>query len=229
MTAEDYDKLKTFTPGSPEEQLFIMQKSFIESMLDQHETLEHVFRDFSNSHGNTKPLISMFDVLYVSQNLPLLETPSVKKPDSSIGLNCHPILLNSIDTFPVHLGRSPHSDPDAYAIYREANKPENMDFLSREISRAYWKKVQGLGATVNYRWQVYHTVQAMPDHLMTLGVPISTSHAVICGQTFTFFPLCPPQDKPVQSLLSYPSGGSTLRRRNRRARRSSPSARERSD
>jgi hypothetical protein len=126
------------------------------------------------------------DVFYMAHNLPLLEAPSVKKPDSSIGLNCHPILLNSIDTFPVHLGRSPHSAPDAHAIYREANKPENMDFLSREISRAYWKKVQGLGATVNYRWQVHHTVQAMPDHLMTLGVPSSTSHAVICGKRSLF-------------------------------------------
>jgi hypothetical protein len=63
MIAEDFDKLKTFKPGSPEEQLFIMQKSFIASMPDQHETLEHVFRDFSNRRGNTKPIVSMLDVV----------------------------------------------------------------------------------------------------------------------------------------------------------------------
>jgi hypothetical protein len=66
MTAEDYDKLKTFKPGIPEEQLFIMQKSFIESMPDLHETLEHIFREFSNRHGNTKPLnFNVRCVLYV--------------------------------------------------------------------------------------------------------------------------------------------------------------------
>jgi hypothetical protein len=171
MTAEDYEEMKRFKPGSKEEELFMMQKSFIESMPDQRDTLEHVFQDFSDQYGDTKPLISMFDVPYLAHHPILLGASSVKKPDSSIGLNCHPILLNSIDTFPSHLGRPPHNGPDAQAIHREANKPEHMDFTTREISRAYWKKIQELGATKDYGWQLYHVLQAVPDHLMTLGVP----------------------------------------------------------
>jgi hypothetical protein len=65
----------------------------------------------------------------------------------------------------------PSTGSNATAIHREANRPENMDYETREVSKAYWQQLKELGASTKDDWHIYHTMSALPDYLMTMGVP----------------------------------------------------------
>jgi hypothetical protein len=170
MTEEDYELMKTFEPGSDEQAIFMQKKAMIDSMPDQHDTLQEVFQDFQRKYGQSKPLISLYDLPYAGHHPILLGAPGIK-PDATFALSCHPITLNSNDTFPFYMGKRPHSGQDAKAIHREANRPEYMDYATREVSKAYWEKVRDFGAVDVHDWHIYHTMSALPDYLMSLGVP----------------------------------------------------------
>ncbi|KAF2023082.1 UDP-Glycosyltransferase/glycogen phosphorylase [Setomelanomma holmii] len=107
LTEEDYKKWMSFEPGISEQRLFVEAHALVDGMPDQHSTLQQVFRELREAHGDSKPLLSLFD-LAVLGHLPL--------------------------------------------------------FL------AFWDKAQGMGAVEMYDWHIYHTMEALPDHLMSLGV-----------------------------------------------------------
>jgi hypothetical protein len=170
LTEEDYEMLKTFTPGSVEQALFMQKKALIDSIPDQHETLQEVFRNLQGGYGKEKPLISLYDLPFAGHHPILLGAPGIQ-PDASIGLSCHPITLDSHDSFPFYMGKRPHTGPDAQAVHHEANHPKHMDYVTREVSTAFWEKVRDLGAVNIHDWNIYHTMAALPDFLMSLGVP----------------------------------------------------------
>jgi hypothetical protein len=170
MTPEDYKMLETFVPGSAEQNLFMQKKALIDGIPDQQLTLQQVFQDFRGRYGDSKPLISIFDLPYVGHHPILLGAPGIK-PDASIAIGCHPLSLDSNDTFPFYMGKRPHVGPDAKAVHHEANQPEHMDFATRDLTEAYWQKMKEVGATEVHDWHVYHALDALPEHLMALGVP----------------------------------------------------------
>jgi hypothetical protein len=170
MTPEDYKMLETFEPGSAEQDLFMQKKAFIDGISDQQLTLEQVFQDFRVRYGDSKPLISLFDLPYVGHHPILLGAPGIK-PDASIAIGCHPLFLDSNDTFPFYMGKRPHVGPDARAVHHEANQPKYMDFATRDMTEAYWQKLREVGATEVRDWHIYHAFDALPEYLMALGVP----------------------------------------------------------
>jgi hypothetical protein len=170
MTPEDYKMLESFVPGSAEQNLFMQKKTLIDGIPDQQLTLEQVFKDFRERHGDDKPLISMFDLPFVGHHPILLGAPGIK-PDASIAIGCHPLMLNSNDTFPLYMSKRPHVGPDAKAVHYKANQAEHMDFATRHLSEAYWQKIKEVGATEVRGWHIYHALNALPEHLMALGVP----------------------------------------------------------
>jgi hypothetical protein len=170
MTAEEYEMIKTFEPGSAELGLFMMKKALVDGMPDQHETLQHVFRDHKDRYGNDKPLISLYDSVFVGHHPVLLGAPGVK-PDASLSISCHPLVLDSQDSYPFYMGKSPASGANATAMHQEANHPDNRDYATKEVSKLYWDKLKELGATEMHDWHIYHTFATVPDYLMTMGVP----------------------------------------------------------
>jgi hypothetical protein len=170
MTEEDYELMKTLEPGSDGETIFMQKKALIESMSDQHDTLQEVFQDFQKKYRRSKPLISLYDLPFVGHHLILLGSPGIR-PDAVFGLSCHPIILDSNDTLPFHMGKRPHLGADAKAVHHEANQPDHIDHATREVSKAYWEMVRNLGAVHKHEWHIYHTMSALPDYLMSLGVP----------------------------------------------------------
>jgi hypothetical protein len=170
LTEEDYEFLKTLAPGSVEEELFMLKRVFIEGMPDQHDTLQQVFREFRERYGEEKPLLSLYDLPFTGHHPILLGAPGIK-PDASLGLSCHPLTLDSKDTFPFYMGKQPHGGPDAKDVHHEAYQAENMDHTTRVVSEAYWKKVQDMGAVEEHDWNFYHALSTVPEYLMTLGIP----------------------------------------------------------
>ncbi|KAH7071542.1 hypothetical protein BKA63DRAFT_419549 [Paraphoma chrysanthemicola] len=170
LSVEDYQVLKTLKPGSVEERVFLETKAVVEGMPDQHDTLQRVFSGFREAHGSSKPLISLYDLPFGGHIPILLGAPGIK-PDASVALSCHPLTLDSVDTYPFHMGKRPQTSSDAASIHHEANQRHNMDDATRNITEAFWRKAKDLGSVEIHDWHTYHTMAFVPDHLMVLGVP----------------------------------------------------------
>jgi hypothetical protein len=170
MTKEEYAIAQTLKSGSVERELYMMKKAIVDSIPDQHHTLQQVFSDVLDRWGDSRPILSLFDTLYIGHHPILLGSPGIK-PDTTFGLSCHPITLDSNDTFPFHLGKRPAQGPDAKAIHQEANQGKEMDYMTQELSKALWEKYSAVGAVERYDWHMYHGFQVLPDHIMSLGVP----------------------------------------------------------
>jgi hypothetical protein len=170
LTEEEYEQLKNIEKGSVEQELFMLRGALIGSMKDQHETLQAVFNGFRKQYGNEKPLISFYDTLFAG-HLPILLGSPGTKPEASIAVSCHPLTLDSNDTFPFHMARLPEIGPDAKAVHNAAAQPEHYNYFTSEITTDFWHKVKELGATRMYNSTMLNSVQVIPDHIMTLGVP----------------------------------------------------------
>jgi hypothetical protein len=81
------------------------------------------------------------------------------------------LILEHQETFPFHLGKPPHQGPDAAAVHHEANQPQSRGFVTRETTKAYWQQMREMGVVDIHDWHLTHTIAAVPDHLMLLGVP----------------------------------------------------------
>ena len=167
MSQEDYEIYESKTPGL-ERELFIMKVALMGSMKPTHDTLQQVFRDFREKHGDTKPLISLFDTPVIGHHPILLGAPGIK-PDSSIVINCHPLVMDSNDTFPPFAGKMPHTGPDAKVIHQQANLEWRDDYQTITLSKWYWEALENLGAQTDRL--LMDSMHALPDQILSLGVP----------------------------------------------------------
>ncbi|KAL1653330.1 hypothetical protein SLS61_004207 [Didymella pomorum] len=166
MTTEEYSIYESKT--GLERELYIMKIALMGSMKPAHETLQQIFRDFRTEHGTRAPLISLFDTPVIGHH-PILLGASGVKPDVSIVINCHPLTMNSNDSFPFYLGKAPHVGPDAQAIHHRANLDQRNDHMTSTLSNWYWEALKGLGAnTDRYLMDSMHSVT---DRILSLGVP----------------------------------------------------------
>jgi hypothetical protein len=170
MTAEEYEIADSLGAGTVAQELFMMKNVLVESIPDQHETLQQAFSDVRNQWGDSRPVLSLYDSILIGHYAVLLGSPGIK-PDTSIGISNHPLTLDSQDTFPFYMGKRPAEGPDATKIHREANQGKKIDYTTREISEAMWQKLRAMGVKKTHDWHMYHALQAAPDHVMTLGVP----------------------------------------------------------
>jgi hypothetical protein len=170
MTAEEYEIADSLGAGTVAQELFMMKNVLVESIPDQHETLQQAFSDVRNQWGDSRPVLSLYDSILIGHYAVLLGSPGIK-PDTSIGISNHPLTLDSQDTFPFYMGKRPAKGPDATRIHREANQGKEIDYMTREISEAMWQKLLAMGVKKTHDWHMYHALQAAPDHVMTLGVP----------------------------------------------------------
>ena len=167
MSAEDFSTYESMAPGL-ERAMFISKAALIGSMKPTHDTLQQVFQDFRKKHGVDKPLISLFDTPVVGHHPILLGAPGIK-PDASIVINCHPLTMNSNDSFPFYVGKAPHTGPDAKAVHQQAILNQRNDYQTFTLSTWYWEALHKLGAqTDHYLMDSMHSVT---DHILSLGVP----------------------------------------------------------
>ncbi|KAJ4993422.1 udp-glucuronosyl udp-glucosyltransferase [Stagonosporopsis vannaccii] len=167
MSAEDYDTYMSKAPGL-ERELFIMRTALIGSMRPGHETLQQVFREFRDKYGKSKPLISLFDTPVIGHHPVLLGAPGIK-PDASVIVSCHPLTMNSNDSFPFYVGKAPHTGPDARAVHRQAISDQQDDYQTFTLSSWYWEALKEHEAyTDRYLMDSMHSVT---DQILSLGVP----------------------------------------------------------
>ena len=166
MTAEEYSVYESKT--GLERELYIMKIALMGSMKPAHETLQQIFHDFRTEHGTQAPLISLFDTPVIGHH-PILLGASGVKPDASIVVNCHPLTMNSNDSFPFHIGKAPHEGPDAKAVHHQANQDQGNDHMTATLSKWYWEALNELGAnTDRFLMDSMHSVT---DLILSLGVP----------------------------------------------------------
>lgn len=166
MTAEEYSIYES--KSGLDRELYIMKIALMGSMKPAHETLQRVFRDFRGEHGTRAPLISLFDTPVIGHHPILLGAPGIL-PDASIVVNCHPLTMNSNDSFPFHVGKVPHNGPDAKTIHHQANQDQRNDHRTSTLSTWYWEALNELGAnTDRYLMDSMHSVT---EHILSLGVP----------------------------------------------------------
>jgi hypothetical protein len=172
LTAEEYKILETLVPGSQEQELFMMKKGMLDNIPDQYATLQEAFSEFRDKYGHDKPLLSLYDTLFEGHHPVSLAAPGLK-PDANIGLACHPMTVDSNDTLPFYIGKPPLQSPDAKAAHHKVNQAgeQGMDWFTREMTEAYWAKMQSVGSTIIHDWHFYAPITALPEYLMMLGVP----------------------------------------------------------
>jgi hypothetical protein len=168
LTEEQYAILASLPPEEAE--IYLMRVVFVEGIQRTHETLQKAFGDFRAQHGDSKPLFSFYDLL-ATGHLPILLGASGIKPDVSFAVACHPISIDSNDTYPFHIDRMPETGPDARAIHWQAYQDRHADRPTRELDLGSWEKLRDMGVVRATYPSIYHAMSSLPDHLMTMGVP----------------------------------------------------------
>ncbi|KAF2626296.1 glycosyltransferase family 1 protein, partial [Macroventuria anomochaeta] len=167
MSTEDFSTYASKTPGL-EREMFITKVALIGSMDPAHDTLQQVFQDFRQRHGDNKPLVSLFDTPVIGHHPILLGAPGIK-PDASIIINCHPLMMNSNDSFPFYVGKAPHTGPDAKAVHQQAILDQRNDHQTFTLSTWYWEALNERGAQTNL--YLMDSMHAVTDQILSLGVP----------------------------------------------------------
>lgn len=157
-------------PSGVEQEVWIMKKVLVDNMPNGHETLQVQFKEFREKYGKDKPLISLYDVTVTGHHPILLGSPGIR-PDTSIGVSIAPLTLDSNDTFPFRTGKPPHTGSNATAVHREAYEKFFDDKLNRELNEYWWAKLKDMGAIHDSYPHILHAMDALPDHLLTLGIP----------------------------------------------------------
>ncbi|KAH6639051.1 hypothetical protein C7974DRAFT_387767 [Boeremia exigua] len=167
MSPEDLSIYLSKEPGQ-EQEMFITKVALIGSMKPTHETLQQVFQEFRNNYGDSKPLISLFDTPVIGHHPILLGAPGIK-PDASIVVSCHPLILNSNDSYPFYVGKAPHVGPDARAVHQKAILDQQKDYKTATFRTWYQEALNEHGAwTERYIMDSMHSVT---DQILALGVP----------------------------------------------------------
>ncbi|CAO2647449.1 Nn.00g083710.m01.CDS01 [Neocucurbitaria sp. VM-36] len=170
LTEEEYKTLASLPPGSEEAQLFISKAVLVDGMPAAHETLQDAFKQFRNQHGTNKPLISFYDLPILGHLPILLGAPGIK-PDSTFAISCHPLSIDSNDTYPFHINKLPETGPDARVLHWKAYQDRHEDYRTREMDLYMWAKFKELGAVGDTFPSMHHAMSSLPDHVMTMGVP----------------------------------------------------------
>jgi hypothetical protein len=168
LTEEQYAILASLPPEEAE--IYLLRMVFVEGMQRTHETLQQAFRDFRAQHGDSKPLLSFFDLL-ATGHLPILMGVPGIEPDVNFAVACHPISLDSNDTYPFHIDKMPETGPDARSIHWQAYQDRHADRLTRELDFGSWGKLRDMGVVRATYPSIYHAMSSLPDYLMTMGVP----------------------------------------------------------
>jgi hypothetical protein len=168
LTEAQYAILASLPPEEAE--IYLLRMVFVEGMQRTHETLQQAFRAFRAHHGDSKPLLSLYDLL-ATGHLPILLGASGIKPDVNFAVACHPISLDSNDTYPFHIDKMPETGPDARAIHWQAYQDRHAHRPTRELDLGSWEKLRDMGVLRTTYSSIYHAMSSLPDHLMTMGVP----------------------------------------------------------
>ena len=137
-----------------------------------HNRLQEVFQDFKGRYGDKKPLLSFYDLPVVG-HLPILLGAQGIRPDAILGISCHPIAMDSNDTYPPHIDKVPETGPHAKAtcIHWKAYQDRHDNFRIRKLDLAWWAKLREIGANQDVYPSLLHAMAVLPDHLLTLGAP----------------------------------------------------------
>jgi len=147
-----------------------MKKVLVEGMPLQQESIQAQFQAFRKKHGDSKPLISLFDQT-VMGHVPVLFGAEGIKANANIGISLAPLTLESDDTFPFRSGLAPHQGPDAKKLHRKAYKSYYEEKYYKALNDAYWAKLREMGAKRDRYPGIMESINEAPDHLLALGIP----------------------------------------------------------
>jgi len=166
MTEEEKKTLESLP--SEEQAMYLMKVVLVDRMDAGHDTLQAHFEQFRQTYGHDKPLISLFDCTLTGHHPILLGAPGIR-PDASIGINLHPLTLNSNDTFPFEMGQAPHQGPDKVEVHQKAYA--DIAQASSGAYDAWWDKLKELGAVQESYPSILQGMNQYPDYLLTMGAP----------------------------------------------------------
>jgi UDP:flavonoid glycosyltransferase YjiC (YdhE family) len=152
----------------PDANNYRMMVVLMDRMADIHNTMQEHYEQFRQTYGQDKPLISLFDCTLTGHHPILLGAPGIR-PDAMIGINLHPLTLDSNDTFPFSVGKPPHQGPDRLEVHRKAYA--EVEEAAKGTSDYWWGKLKELGTMQETYPTILQAMNTLPDHLLTLGVP----------------------------------------------------------
>ncbi|KAH7357486.1 hypothetical protein BKA66DRAFT_246550, partial [Pyrenochaeta sp. MPI-SDFR-AT-0127] len=161
-------------PTPEEQELYLFTKVFVDSIPYQYQTYQNLFRAFQQKYGDEKPLINFHDITTTGHHIVPLGGPGIR-PFASIGLNIHPLTLDSNDTYPFRIfqsvGRKPHTGPEAQAIHRKAYEDAKNEPMNKKLNEHWKSKLEEMGVVKDQYPDICHALNAIPDYLLSLGVP----------------------------------------------------------
>lgn len=161
-------------PTPEEQEFYLFNKVFVDSIPYQFQTYQSLFKAFQEKYGDGKPLINFHDITTTGHHVVPLGGPGIS-PFANVGLNIHPLTLDSDDTFPFRtfqsVGRKPHTGPDAKAIHRKAYEDVKNEPMTKALNDHWQAKLKEMGVVRKQYPDICHAFNAIPDYLLSLGVP----------------------------------------------------------
>ncbi|KAF2279850.1 UDP-Glycosyltransferase/glycogen phosphorylase [Westerdykella ornata] len=168
MTEEDMKTLMSLPPK--EKELFATKKAFVDGMKDHHNSIQREAAAFRQKHGDTKPLVILFDMSLTGHYPVLLGAPGIR-PDASIAISTAALVLDSNDTFPFKVGKVPDTSENARDVHWAACQEYFETPFYKELHKHWEAKLRELGATKEPFPGVYDAMNTVSDYLATQGIP----------------------------------------------------------
>jgi UDP:flavonoid glycosyltransferase YjiC (YdhE family) len=149
--------------------IFGFKEIFLNEIPAQHRTLQRVFSQIRETHGENQPLIYMGDCSF-SGIAPVMSGAPGIRPDAAIAIGVAPYTAASNDTFPFNSGLQPDTSADSKRIHFEAQQAQYTKYPDSEWNEHTREVLRQIGATESYS-SMFDMFASASDTFLQYGVP----------------------------------------------------------
>jgi UDP:flavonoid glycosyltransferase YjiC (YdhE family) len=152
-----------------EAQIFAFKEVFLNEIPAQHRTLQRVFSQIRETHGENQPLIYMGDCSFAGIAPVMSGAPGIR-PDAAIAIGVAPYTAASNDTFPFNSGLQPDTSANSKRIHFEAHQAQYTKYPDSEWNEHTREVLRQVGATESYS-SMFDMFASASDTFLQYGVP----------------------------------------------------------
>jgi UDP:flavonoid glycosyltransferase YjiC (YdhE family) len=149
--------------------IFAFKEIFLNEIPAQHRTLQRVFSEIREIHGENQPLIYIGDCSYAGIAPVMLGAPGIR-PDAAIAIGVAPYPGASNETFPFNSGLHPDTSADSKRIHFEAQQADYIKYPNSEWNEHTREVLRQAGATESYPG-MFDMFASASDTYLQYGVP----------------------------------------------------------
>jgi UDP:flavonoid glycosyltransferase YjiC (YdhE family) len=152
-----------------EAQIFGFKEIFLNEIPAQHRTLQRVFSQIRETHGENQPLIYIGDCTFAGIAPVMSGAPGIR-PDAAMAIGVAPYPAASNDTFPFMSGLQPDTSADSKRIHFEAQQAQYTKYPDSEWNEYTREILRQVGAKESYS-SMFDMFASASDTYLQYGVP----------------------------------------------------------